>query len=197
MQYGVHNSGSKKYEARALFAPAKVLGVDVGIGSDLIQHLKFPTFYDEKILRECNLSRNDINKYLGEILAKEIVPVIAKGTNTLVITYTGTNPVDAKQCLESVVSKLADQQADQLNIVLAQTKDLLRVNKQSLLQADFFEKLINNISSSRGGGLVEPIFASDRPTWPKKIPLLIAGFFCGLALGATCFVFRKHSFRAS
>lgn len=64
----------KKYEAQALLQGAKVLSADLESSAQLIERLKFPTFYGSAELQACDIPADN----QAMVLAKRINPVLLK-----------------------------------------------------------------------------------------------------------------------
>lgn len=92
----------QQYEAQALFQGARVLGLELEGSAQLIERLKFPTFYGTKQLKACDISTDSPTA----LLAQRINPMVLKGTNLLQVTYRARKSAQAVQCLEAVIEQV-------------------------------------------------------------------------------------------
>ncbi|MGV1017819.1 MAG: Wzz/FepE/Etk N-terminal domain-containing protein [Fluviibacter phosphoraccumulans] len=93
---------SPKYEATALVQSAKVVGNEVETTGQLLERLKFPTFYNDEVVNACGLE-NATNP--GSSLALAVKPVIVKGSTLIQLSYRADSPTEAKACLDAVLKR--------------------------------------------------------------------------------------------
>ena len=122
----------KKYEAQALFHGAKVLGSELESSAQLIERLKFPTFYGGEQVKACDNPTDNP----AAVLAKQINPVILKGTNILQVTSQARNSELAVQCLDAVMDQVIAAQNKQSFAALEGAKRQLELTKAQLAEAE-------------------------------------------------------------
>lgn len=132
----------KKYEAQALFQGAKVLGSDLEATQQLIERLKFPTFYTPEQLKACDIPADNP----ATVLAKRINPVLLKGTNILQVTYQARSSEMAIHCLDSVMNRIIDSQNKQSSAVLEGAKRQLELTKTQLAEAEQIQSTLEKRS---------------------------------------------------
>lgn len=132
----------KKYEAQALFQGAKVLGADLESSAQLIERLKFPTFYAPEQLKACDIPVDN----LAVVLAKRINPVLLKGTNILQVSYQARSREMAIQCLDAVMDRVIDAQSKQSSAALEGAKRQLELTKAQLAEAEHIQSMLDKRS---------------------------------------------------
>lgn len=132
----------KKYEAQALFQGAKVLGADLESSAQVIERLKFPTFYSPEQLKACDISTDNPSV----VLAKRINPVLLKGTNILQVSYQARSREMAIQCLEAVMDRVIDAQNKQSSAALEGAKRQLELTKAQLAEAERIRSMLDKRS---------------------------------------------------
>ena len=132
----------KKYEAQALFQGAKVLGSDLEATQQLIERLKFPTFYTPDQLKACDIPADNP----AVVLAKRINPVLLKGTNILQVTYQARSSEMAVQCLDAVMDRVIDSQNQQSSAALESAKRQLQETKSQLAEVERIQSVLDKRS---------------------------------------------------
>lgn len=132
----------KKYEAQALFQGAKVLGSDLEATQQLIERLKFPTFYTADQLKACDIPADNP----ATVLAKRINPVLLKGTNILQVTYQARSSEMAVQCLDAVMDRVIDSQNKQSSAALESAKRQLQETKSQLAEVERIQSVLDKRS---------------------------------------------------
>lgn len=143
----------KVYEARLLFQGARIQGADLESSSQLIERLKFPTFYDEDQFASCGISSHGKSAELGAILAGKVSTSIVKGTNILQLSYRATERALAVQCLGSIVDRLLVVQNKQAD---ASLKNAKRQVVQAQTQLSQIEQLQSTIEKRLLGAIDVP-----------------------------------------
>lgn len=136
----------QQFEAKALFRGAKVLDEDLDKPAQLIERLKFPTFYEETQIKACEI---DVENPVGDhalILSRRIVPIVVKGTDVLQVTYRARTNTLAAQCLAAVISRLIASQDKMAEAALSNAKQRLRLTQTQLLEADRLQSLMDKRS---------------------------------------------------
>lgn len=132
----------EKYEAQALFQGAKVLGSDLEATQQLIERLKFPTFYTPDQLKACDIPADNP----AVVLAKRINPVLLKGTNILQVTYQARSSEMAVQCLDAVMDRVIDSQNKQSSAALESAKRQLQETKSQLAEVERIQSVLDKRS---------------------------------------------------
>lgn len=132
----------KKYEAQALFQGAKVLGSDLEATQQLIERLKFPTFYTADQLKACDIPVDNP----AVVLAKRINPVLLKGTNILQVTYQARSSEMAIRCLDAVMDRVIDSQNKQSSAALEGAKRQMELTKVQLVEAEHVQAMLDKRS---------------------------------------------------
>ena len=132
----------QKYEAQALFQGAKVLGSDLEATQQLIERLKFPTFYTPDQLKACDIPADNP----AVVLAKRINPVLLKGTNILQVTYQARSSEMAVQCLDAVMDRVIDSQNKQSSAALESAKQQLQETKSQLAEVERIQSVLDKRS---------------------------------------------------
>lgn len=221
-----------KYEAKALFQTARVLNEDVESPQQMLERLKFPTFYGKDQIKAC-LIESDSPELL---LSQNISPVVLKGTSLIQVAYRARSSGLAEHCLIAVMNQIIDIQNQISRPVIQSASHQLEIAKNQLevaerlqnqldqrsltvldvtdtrfsqsvvllsammnkreevarLRKSVIEQIANlNPPSTQPAKLVEPIFVSSEPVFPKFLPSVLIGMFAGLVVGGLVFVVRK------
>lgn len=99
-------SDTETVKAQALFQGARVLGVELESSAQLIERLKFPTFYEANQVKACNISSDSPTV----MLAQSINLKVLKGTNILQVTYRARSSALAVQCLDAIMDRVIGSQ---------------------------------------------------------------------------------------
>lgn len=132
----------KQYESIALFQGGKILGAELESASQLIERLKFPTFYEQEQLQACDIKSGEP----GAALAKRINPTQVKGTNILQVTYRARESALAVQCLNAVMERVIAAQNLQSKLLLQNANKQLELTKQQLMDAERLQAVLENRS---------------------------------------------------
>lgn len=132
----------KQYEAQALFQGAKVLGTELESSSQLIERLKFPTFYEKEQLQACALSSTEP----AAALAKRINPSILKGTNILQVSYRAHDSQLAVACLNAVMDRVIRGHNKLSAASLENAKRQLELTKVQLADAERLQSTLEKRS---------------------------------------------------
>ena len=132
----------KKYEAQALFQGAKVLGADLESSAQLIERLKFPTFYAPEQLKACDIPVDNP----AVVLAKRINPVLLKGTNILQVSYQARSREMAIQCLDAVMDRVIDAQNKHSSAALEGAKRQMELTRVQLVEAERVQAMLDKRS---------------------------------------------------
>lgn len=132
----------QKYEAQALFQGAKVLGADLEPAAQLIERLKFPTFYESEQTKACDLS----SETPSVMLAKAISPTMLKGTSILQVTYRARSSELAVQCLNTVMDRVINSQNKLSAPALNSAKRQLELTKNQLAEAERIQAMLEKRS---------------------------------------------------
>lgn len=136
----------KQYEAQALFQGAKVLGSELESSAQLIERLKFPTFYEAEQLRSCEITAAEP----AVALAKRINPTVLKGTNILRVNYRASKSERAVLCLNAVMDRVIRVQNQLSATSLENAKRQLELTKVQFADA---EKLRSTLEKRSMGSL--------------------------------------------
>lgn len=134
----------KQYEAIALFQGAKVLGAELEGSAQLIERLKFPTFYDQDQLKACDVMRSEP----GAVLAKRINPSVVKGTSVLQVSYRARESTLAVRCLDAVMLRVIGAQNQQSASLLENAERQLDLTKQQLADVERLQAMLEKSSMS-------------------------------------------------
>lgn len=132
----------KQYEAQALFQGAKVLGTELESSSQLIERLKFPTFYEKEQLQACALTPTEP----AAALAKRINPSILKGANILQVSYRARESQLAVACLNAVLNRVIRGQNKLSAAPLENAKRQLELTKVQLADAERLQSTLEKRS---------------------------------------------------
>lgn len=227
----------KQYEALALFQGAKILGSDLETVPQLVERLKFPTFYTKEQVATCGLNTLSDESNGSWTLSKSISLVAMKGTNVLQVGYRAPSKALAVQCLESIMGLLSASQNNLADTVLLNARNQLEMTRSQLSEAQKLQSMVSKRSqagmnigdvkvekmlllssalakigegsgksileqmalleapATRQAGLIEPIFASNEPVFPKRLPVVLGGVCAGMALGILAFLMRRSWLR--
>lgn len=132
----------KQYEAQALFQGAKVLGSELESSAQLIERLKFPTFYEAEQLRVCEITTAEP----AVALAKRINPTLLKGTNILQVGYRARESEKAVLCLNAVMDRVIRGQNKLSAASLENAKRQLELTKGQLADAERLQMMLEKRS---------------------------------------------------
>lgn len=220
-----------QYEATVLIQSARVVGIDVEPPVQLLERLKFPTFYTDAVLKAC--AEDSANAQL--VLAAAVKPTVVKGNSLIQLNYRASSGELARRCLESVLAQLVATQSALAEPRIANAKEQLALTQQQLGDAEKYQALIdkramtmdvNDAKFSQSmvfmsaalnkkeeiaklrksvaeqstqllepltqeARLLEPIYVSERPVFPKKTVTAAGGLIGGLVLGGLVFSVRR------
>lgn len=132
----------KQFEATALFQGAKILGSELESTAELIERLKFPTFYDGEQLKACDITASE-----PEVaLAKRINPTLVKGTNILQVTYRAKSSELSVRCLDAVMDRVIVAQNRLSERSLENAKKQLELTNGQLADAERLQNLLEKRS---------------------------------------------------
>ena len=132
----------KQYEAQALFQGAKVLGSELESSAQLIERLKFPTFYEAEQLRACEITAAEP----AVALAKRINPTVLKGTNILQVGYRARKTELAVLCLNAVMDRVIRGQNQLSAASLENAKRQLELTRVQLADAEKLQSMLEKRS---------------------------------------------------
>lgn len=122
-----------KYQAEILLQGALVAGQPVEAPTVLIEKLKQPTYYSNSSLAQCTLTETPNAK---SSLAKNLKPVLNKSASFITMTYTADSAQTAKECLESVLADIANNQQKLAAPLIKIREDQLASTKTKLVLAE-------------------------------------------------------------
>lgn len=132
----------KQYEATALFQGAKAVGAELESTPQLIERLKFPTFYEAEQLKACDIQGNEP----GVVLAKKINPTVLKATNILQVSYRARESGLAVRCLDAVMDRVMNAQNRQSKLLLENANRQLELTKDQLADAERLQAMLEKRS---------------------------------------------------
>jgi hypothetical protein len=121
-----------------------VLGVDLESPTQLIERLKFPTFYKTDQLKACDIEANSS----GVALAKRINPSVLKGTNILQVTYKAHNSALAVQCLDAIIDRVVHSQNKLSETALQNARKQLALTQGQLAESERIQSMLEKRSVS-------------------------------------------------
>lgn len=124
------------YEAQALILGAKVLGAELMSPVELIERIKFTTFYAEDQIKACKDERLQPDADHGFFLASNIIPKVVKGTNILQVNYRANSSAAAVLCLEAVIARVAEIQSKDSEPVLRKARGVLELTQAQLAKTE-------------------------------------------------------------
>lgn len=131
-----------KYEAKALLQTTKVLGNDLEPASQMLERLKFPTFYGKEQLAACDVVSDDP----ALTLSKRMTPTVLKGTSLLQLTYRARSSELAEQCLTAVTHRVIENQSRASAPVIESAKRQLELAKNQLADAERLQNQLDQRS---------------------------------------------------
>lgn len=132
----------KQYEAQALFQGAKVLGAELESSAQLIERLKFPTFYGSEQISACGITAAEPMV----ALAKKIKPMVLKGTNILQVSFSAPESKNAVACLNAVMERVIHGQNQLSAASLENAKRQLELTKGQLADAERLQLMLEKRS---------------------------------------------------
>jgi uncharacterized protein involved in exopolysaccharide biosynthesis len=134
-----------KYQATANIQVAKVADTDVETPSTLVEKLKMPMYYSTESYSACKVM-DKVEP--GEVIAKNLKPVLSKTAPIINFSYKEDSPIDAQKCLESVLNDIRRNQNLLAKPILESKKNQLSNLKQKLEAAERVIKILPNQSSN-------------------------------------------------
>lgn len=128
-----------KYEATGLIQSARVAGNDVESPAQLLERLKFPTFYTDAVIKACDVDSANPQA----TLAASVKPTIVKGNPLIQMTYRAESPEAARACLDTVFDQVSASQSVLVEPRLQNAEQQLALTKQQLDDAEKFQALID------------------------------------------------------
>lgn len=132
------------YEAKALLQTAKVLGDDLEPAPQMLEHLKFPTFYGKEQLAACDVISDDP----ALTLSKRISPMVLKGTSLILVSYRASSADLAGRCLTAVMDRVIENQSRISGPVIESAKRQLELAKNQLADAERLQNQLDQRSVS-------------------------------------------------
>lgn len=132
----------EQFEAQVLFQGAKVLGTELESSAQLIERLKFPTFYESEQIKACEITAAEP----GVALAKSINPSLVKGTNILQVSYRARESEQAVLCLNAVMDRVIRGQNQLSAASLEGAKRQLELTKVQLADAERLQSILEKRS---------------------------------------------------
>lgn len=123
----------QKFQGEILIQGASVAGKPVEPPTVLIEKLKQPTYYSAGSITECALKETPTAK---STLAKNLKPALNKSAPVITMTYTADSAQIAKQCLESVLGDIANDQQQLAAPLIKTREDQLASTKTKLELAE-------------------------------------------------------------
>lgn len=134
-----------QYQARSNIQGAKVGGAEVESPSVLVEKLKMPAYFTEEAFLACNIT-DTLNA--GEVIVKNIKPILIKNTPIISFIYTSDNSEVAKRCSEAILEDIRINQNLLAKNIFELKKSQLKNLKQKLNAAERVVKILPNKSSS-------------------------------------------------
>ena len=132
------------FEAQALFQGSKVLGAELESSAQLIERLKFPTFYEPDQLKACDIASGSP----GVTLAQRINPMVLKGTNILQVTYKARSSALAVQCLDAIMNRVIGSQNKLSETSLQNARKQLALTQGQLAESERIQSMLEKRSVS-------------------------------------------------
>lgn len=217
-----------QYEAVAIIYPATVgmysangtntiaptiRGVEVESADQVIERLKFVTFYTDALVDVCRVGS-------PQALVGAVSATLIKGHSLIQIKYRADSPAATGGCLLAIVNHLAMTQARLAEPLISTMEEQHQFTKQRLDEMD----RLNNQLGAQGASqmsqqkfeaaaqlrklyneqalqlspavtqpvrLFEPIYASEHAIFPNKKKIMLVGLLGGLTLGCIAFFVRR------
>jgi uncharacterized protein involved in exopolysaccharide biosynthesis len=134
-----------KYQATANIQVAKVAGADVEAPAILVEKLKMPMYYSQKVYVACNVI-DELEP--GEVIAKKLKPTLIKNAPIIAISYQESSPGDAQKCLESILDDVRANQGLLAKPILQSKANRLLNLKLKLESAEKIVKIMPNKNTS-------------------------------------------------
>jgi len=122
-----------KFQGEILIQGASVAGLPVEPPAVLIEKLKQPTYYSDGSVTQCALNETPTAK---SSLAKHLKPALNKSAPVITMTYTADSAQTAKECLESVLGDIANDQQKLAAPLIKIREDQLASTKTKLELAE-------------------------------------------------------------
>lgn len=183
----------------------------------LVQRLRYVSTYPDAVLKQCGVENTAVRAdYLGGGLQVRLVPGLE---NNVELIFRGGSPELAKNCLEAVVSMIAEQQRRLIEESVAGVGDLLKGYNEDLRVVMAEEEGQENVraqawevcerarwpmakidglreelilAQTRPTKLLAPIVVSSTPVFPVPVRILALGIGLGLVLGLLLAWVRKE-----
>lgn len=126
-----------QYETTAVIVPAKVLGAEVESSAQLLERLKFPTFYDAETVEICGVSGGS-----QAALASAVKSSLLKGGALLQLNYRAPSKELARLCLERVLLVISKEQNKVSEPLVLHAKSILELNRRELEEAEILHNKI-------------------------------------------------------
>lgn len=201
----------KEYEARWQMQMAQFSSSNSEEPAALVQRLSSPTTYSIKVQQYCGMPENE--EY-GEYLNRKLeVKSIKESASTVQFKFRASSSAQAKQCAESIVKMIMEQQRGLIEERLAgrqaqlvqyqhaladEQQQLEKIKKSELGNFGYLAKLDKLswlrtridalqeealLSQMHPAKLIAPIYAPNKPVSRKAGLLLLLGIGLGLMLG--------------
>lgn len=204
----------------SLINPANPFGTPVEDPVSLIARMQMPTNYDTGVVDACNYqdlpqAATQLSKALKLTAPKGLTNTV----ELKVLAKSPEIAKSCAQAVVDKIAQLQMQFAkpfvEEAKLKLAQDNDRIEAARKLIAKADqsgsamsaaylsardeitYFltdrEKMLDLINSAqqRGTKLISPIYASENPVLPKKVPHLVAGLCAGLFMGLAIALSRR------
>lgn len=184
----------------------------------LMQRLRYVSTYPDGVLKHCGMEKTAVQAdYLGGALQAR---PISGMENNLELIFRGGSPELAKECMEAVVSMIAEQQSQLIEDSVAGVRDLLKEYNEELRMVrseekktkgewrgtslggdDRAESLVEKIDGLREElvlaqkqptKLLAPIVSSPTPASPVPARTIMLGIGLGLIFGLVLAWIKKE-----
>lgn len=117
----------EKFKVEALVQTGQALGKEIESVQILAEKMRLPRFYSRKTVDECGLSAGGSSDFLGDRLAKDLAPSIARSSSFVTISFKAKSPEVARSCLTSVLSNIILNQSNLASPKIERAKEDLRI----------------------------------------------------------------------
>lgn len=122
----------KIYEGNAVLQVARAVGSEVEPPQQLLEKLKFPSYFAETDINACRVSEKNSLPNLSSRLSVKLL----KGTSYLQLTYRDTLPTRVSDCLTEIASVIAIKQSSDSEPLTEKTKQSLALAQAELKEAE-------------------------------------------------------------
>ena len=125
--------GTPRYQASGQIQVGKVANVDVETPALLMAKLAMPSYFSNETLKACEVI-NNVDP--ADVLLKKVSAALNKTAPIITITLKATDPIVAKQCVQSLVQDIRTNESENTAAILNVKKNQLQGLRQKLEVAE-------------------------------------------------------------